>query len=455
MPTTDESGLRRTSVYWVPEVEAADGTPETPAEPEFKLWSRSINNESGESSAEYYESLGIGDYVPVDKHHSVESHERTINYDMYRFPVDASGNANSPLYYAAKRDIDNQLPATLSHLKVVERDSIVKNSTVHYEYFTELGNSHPSGTDPGATAGKASRQEIYGRGGRPDEVVPNANPSDAALVTIEATMLFGKVRSYQIDQPNSEYINIRSTASEDTNVTVEIAPVGGTIEQLSTDGTDGQSSVGSSSTYDSLRVRVPDEHVGTIEIYGDDGSGTDAAGNPEELLAYIPGTNTYDGIDYDTGVPLTGANGSFEQPSALPADGVSAVTTAGEWDGHDAAQKILGTEISIANNAEAMEPAGTFEADIQVGTQETELTCNVYGETESTDKFGDHITGREGELRIPTSKGDFVFPRAYVSSPGEPEQEAGTAVMEVEVGFRILTPTDGSDPVEFVHASNR
>ncbi len=44
------------------------------------------------------------------------------------------------------------------------------------------------------------------------------------------------------------------------------------------------------------------------------------------------------------------------------------------------------------------------------------MTTNVYGETESTDKFGDHIEGREGELRVPAAKGDIVFPRAYVSA---------------------------------------
>lgn len=454
MPTTDESGLRRTSVYWVPEVEAADGTPQTPADPAWKLWSKSVSNEAGTSSAEYYESLGIGDYVPVDKSHSVESHERTITYDMFRFPVDASGNPQSPLAYCAKRDVDNQLLATLSHLKVVERDSIVANSTVHYKYFTELGNSHPTGTDPGATAGKASRQEVYGRGGRPDEVVPNANPSDAALVTIEATLLFGKVRQYQFDQPASaQYIHVKSTDSADTNVTVEIEETDGSnSETLTTDGTNGTTTVATTSTFSSVRVSVPDEHAGTIEVYDDDESGT-AEGNPDQLLTYIRGTTTYEDIDYDTGVPLLGA-GSYETTSALPADGVSAVKTAGEWDGHPAAQKILGTEISIANNAEAMEPTGTFEADIQVNTQEVELTSNVYGETESTDKFGDHISGREGELRLPTSKGDIVFPRAYVSNPGEPEQEAGTAVMEVEVVFRILVPTDGSDPIQFINAAN-
>lgn len=450
MPTTDESGLRRTSTYWVPEVETADGTPETPPDPAWKLWSKSVNNEGGESGTEHYESLGIGDAVAVDKTHGTENHERTVAYDMFRFPVDAAGNGQSPLYYGAVRNIDNQFAATLSHLKVVQRASTVANSTQHHRYFNEMGNTHP-GTNPGAPQGVASRQEVYGRGGRIDEIVPNANPSDAALITVEATVMFEKLRMYQIDQPQNEYIHIRSTDPADTNVTVLIETVNGTGETLSTGGTDGSLSVGSASTYDSLRVWVPDEHAGTIEVYGDDGSGTSAPGAPAELLTYIRGTNTFNGIDYDRGVPMLGA-GSYEDPNALPAEGASALKSAGVWDGSSAAQKILGTEISISNNTEVSEPAGTFAPDIQPGTMEVELTSNVYGETESTDKFGDHIEGREGELRIPTTLGDIIFPRAYVSSGGEPEQEAGTSILEVEVVFRVLRPTDGSDPIQFVHA---
>lgn len=449
MPTTDESGLRRTSAYWTQETETADGTPETPADPTWKLWSKSVNNEGGESGTEHYESLGIGDAVAVDKTHATESHERTIAYDMFRFPVDASGNPQSPLYYGSVRNIDNQFAATLSHLKVVERASTVETSTQHYRYFEEMGNTHP-GTDPGAPSGRASRQEIYGRGGRIDEIVPNANPSDAALITVEATVLFEKLRMYQIEQPETEYIHVRSTDASDTEVPVQIEDVDGVGEEVLTDAADGTLTTASTSEYDSLRVWVPDSHAGTIEVYGDDGSGTDAPGEPAQLLTYIRGENTYEGIDYDRGAPMVG-EGSFETENALPEEGASALKSAGVWDGSPAAQKILGTEISISNNTETSEPAGTFSPDIQPGTMEVELTSNVYGETESTDKFADHIEGREGELVIPTTLGDIVFPRAYVSSGGEPEQEAGTSILEVEVVFRILQPTDGSDPIQYVH----
>lgn len=447
MSATDESGLRRTETYWVTEVTDANGNPETPADPAFNLWSKTISNEGGESSAEHEESLGLGDAVATDKYHSVESHERTITYELCRFPEDGSGNAQDPFYYASKRDIDNKIESTLSHLKIVKRASILENNTVHHKYINEMGNTHPN-TDTGVSGGRSSRTEVYGRGGVPGEPELTANPSDNATIEVEFGIQFAEVRSYQIDQPNSEYIHVRSTSSDDTELPVELETVdGSTSESLTLDSSDATTAVATSSTMDSLRVSVPEEHTGTIEVYADDGSGTDAPGAPGQLLTFIRGSETYDDVTSDHGLPLLGS-GSFEQASAL-SDPISAVKSAGRWDGHAAAQQIMGSTVAMANNVEAQEPAGTFAADIKEGQLEPTAECTVYGETESTDYFGDHIEGREGELRIPTTRGDIVFPRAYVSEGGSTEQEAGSAVMQVDVTFRALQPTDGSDAVMF------
>lgn len=449
MPTTDESGLRRTATYWIAESETTDGTPVTPTDPDFRLWSRTVRSESGESSAEYEESLGLGDSVATDAHHNVESHERTITYELCRFPVDSGGNVQDPFAYGGLRDIDNQLETTLSHLKVVEQASIVPANTVHYRYFDELGNVHPA-TNPGASS-LSSRTETYGRGGMPDEPELTANPGDSAVITVEMSMMFAEVRQYQIDQPNAEYIHVRSTNSGDTGATVALETVDGTQSAtLTLDSTDATIAVATAATFDSLRVHVPDEVAGTIEVYGDDGSGTGAAGNPAQLLTYLRGTDTYNGVDSDTGVPLVGA-GSFEAESALP-EAISASASAGSWDGSPAAQQIMGSTITLSNNLEDLSPAGSYAADIKPGQLEPECESTVYGETESAEFFADHLTGREGELRIPTTRGDIVFPRAYVSEGGSTEQEAGAAVMQVEVVFRGLQPVDGSAPVEFVAA---
>lgn len=457
MPTTDESGLRRTANYWVPETETSAGEPQPPDNPNFRLWSRTVQNESGESSGEYEESLGLGDSVATDKHHTVESHERTIMYEMCRFPEDAAGNPQDPAAYAARRDIDNQVINTLSHLKVVQRASLVPDNTIHHKYFNELDggtNVHP-GVNPGP-ASRRSRTETYCRGGLPDEPEITANPGDSAVITNEMGMMFAEVREYQIDQPaeGGDWIHVRSTDGGDTSVAVELESADGvSSETVTTNATDATTAVATTGQFDTVRVSVPGEFNGTIELYDDDGSGvtstTNAPGAPAQLLTYIRGANTYDNVTNDHGVPLIGT-GSFETANSLP-KAISAVKSAGRWDGSPAAQQIMGSTITLSNNPEDLAPAGTFAADIKAGQLEVETESTVYGETEGVDYFKDHIEGREGELRIPTTRGDFIMPRAYVAEGGETEQEAGEAVMQVDVVFRALAPADGSDPLQFAH----
>lgn len=449
MPTKDESGQRRTSVYWIEETTASDGTPQAPTDPTLNLWSKTVQVEGGESSGEYEESIGLGQVVAGDKHHQVESHERTVTYELYRFPEDNSGNVQDPFAFAAKRDIDNQLLSTISLLKVVERDSVVPDNSVHARYFSDLGNTHP-GTDPGAES-RASRLELYGRGGRPGDVEMSASPGDSAVITVEYPMQFNKVRKYQFDQPDSSnnWIHVRSDDSTDTDVTVTIEETDGSNqEQVTLDSSDAQNAVATSNEFSSVRVHVDDTHSGTIEVYDDDGSVGTSPGAPGILLGYIRGSSDYEGVADDSGVPIIGSNGTIETESAFSGSGISAIKSGGTWDGSAAAQQIMGSTITCANNLEQFQPAGTFAADIKPGQLEAEAECTVYGETESVDKFDDHIYGREGEFVVPTPAGDIAFPRAYVAEGGSTEQEAGTAVMQVEVLFRALEP-DSGDPVEF------
>lgn len=450
MPTTDQAGIRRTATYWVEEVQSAGGDPQTPTDPAFKLWSKSVQSAGTESSSEYEESLGLGNDVAHTKNRGVESHDISVSYELNRFPEDSAGNVQDPFGYAALRNADNRLQETLTYLQVIERGSLALENTVHYRYFTDFGNTHP-GTDPGATAGRASRTEIYGRGGRPDDPELSANPGDSAVIEVDMSLMMGKVRKYQIDQPDSgKYIHVRSTASGDTDVPVDIETTdGATSETITTDSTDGTTAVPSANTYDSLRVHVDGAFDGTIEIYQDDGSGTstDPEGAPGELLTYIRGANSYDGIEADRGVPMVGA-GSFESEGSL-GDALSALKTAGSFDGSDAAQQIMGSTVSVSNNLEDLTPAGTLTRDIHAGQREIESNSTVYGEAEGVRSFQDHIEGREGELRLPTTGGDIVMPRVYVSEGGDTEREEGSAVMQVDVTFRALRPTDGSDPLQF------
>lgn len=449
MPTNNEAGVRRTSTYWVEETVDANADPQTPANPAWKLWSKTLLSSELEPSGEYSESLGVGDTVSTDKHRGPESHELTVNYELCNFPEDTAGNVTDPFGYGARRNLDNQLEATISYLQVVERESLLAENTNHYHYFTNLGNVHP-GTDPGAVA-RASRTEVYARGCRPDEPAMSLDPGDSAVITVEYPMVASKSRNYQIDQPDAgKYIHLRSTDSTDTGVAVELETVDATTsEVVNLDGADATTAVASVNTYGSLRVNVPDDYAGTIEVYQDDGSGTSTTpeGAPGVLLQFLRGKTTYDAVEPDEGVPMLGT-GSYQAESALP-EAISASGTAGTFAGSNVAQKVMGTTITVSNELEDTVVADSIAREINAGGQEVTAESTVFGEVESTRQFANHIEGTEGELRIPTESGDIVMPRAYVSEGGSTEREAGNAVMQVDVAFKALAPTDGSAPLQF------
>lgn len=451
---TDDSGLRRTGVYWLPETVDANGDPKTPSGGKWKLWSRTVTSEEKESGAEYAESLGLGSSVGQRAHRSVESHEHTVSYELCRFPVDSSGNPQDPMYYGFRRNLDNEFEATLGYLEVTKREQIRAEATEHDYYFNELdGNTHPSGSLPSASA-KSSRTEIYGRGGNPDEPEMTASPSDSPVISLEYAMQFGKMRSYRFDQPDATYLHVRSTDSTDTGVPITIETVdGATQKQLTLDGSDATKVVATSSTFKSMRVHVGAEHAGTIEVYEDDGSGTDTAGSPAQLLAYINGSSTYDEIESDRGVPMIGSSGSFEKESALPEE-ISALTIGARFHGARYARKITDIALTCANNLEDDAPTGTLARDLHETNRQIDSECTVHGVNAASRKFTEHLAETHGTFELPTSRGIFTLPNAYIMEGGSFEKEEGQGVVGVETTVRALEPKDGGEPIQFTHKSN-
>lgn len=449
MPSNVEAGTRRVETYWVGENVNSQALPFTPQDPDFNLYSNVVTSTEAEGSAEWDERTGTGNYVPVVKNRQQGSHEISVSYDLARFPVDGSGNTVDPIADAARRDVDHRVNATHTFLEVEEKNAILAENTVHHRYFDEDGNSHP-GTDPGATA-LDTRIEAYGRGCVPEEATMTIDPSDSSVVTVELSYVAHKFRRYQIDQPDSEYIHVRSTDSSDTSATVDIETAdGGTSESLTLDGTDATTSVSSSSTYDSLRVSMPSDISGTLEVYGDDGSGGGSAGAPNQLLAVIHGKSDYDNIEGDTGVPLVGS-GSFEDDSAF-GDGIPALGSNLNFSSNPAAEKVSSTTITVSNEISENATDSGLVQDIRASTQEITAESTVFGETESPEKYADHLLGNEAAVKFTVEGGDIELPRAYVRDGGSTEREEGSAVMQVEVTWSALMPTDGSDPLKFTSA---
>lgn len=446
MPSNVESSVRRTDTYFARETLDSNANPQTPTDPTFNLYSTVVNSEEIEPSAEFDNRLGLGNYLPVEKKRQQETHELTVAYDLQRFPVDASGNPQDAFADVVLRDIDNRIENTHTFLEVSKKETILPESTWHYRYFSdeELGNTHPSGTDPGATS-KPTRTEHYGRGCIAEEATMELAPEDASVISSELQYVAHKFRRYQIDQPAAtETIAVKSTNSADTGATVDIETTdGATSESLTLDSSDATVLVTSSNTYGSLRVSLPTDISGDLEVYTYDSTNAVA----KQLLTVIRGADARDGIEGDRGVPLVGA-GTFKDDSSL-GDGIPALGSNLSWDGHPAAENVSSTTITGENEVETNATDSGLVPDIHTGSTTISLESTVFGETESPQMFDDYLYGREGVLSFAIEGGSVDIPRAYISDGGTTEKEAGSAVMQVEVTWNTLMPDDGSNPLQF------
>lgn len=457
MPTNSESGIRRQNTYWVPETEDGEGEPQTPADPAFKLLSDTVPTVSLEPTPNWDERQGTGNYMAQSKERQQEDHEGSFTYDLGRVPIDTTGNPQDPWGYAAVRDADNNLHASLSFLDVVENNVIAANTVHDYYYNTKPGTpAHPSGATPAASA-METRIESYGRGGLMSEAGLISNPSDSGAISVEASVTFHEIRRYIMDQPSpttNSYLHLRAIkedgtgASADAGKDVKIENADGTqSETVTLDGTDASTVVATAATFDTMRVHVPDSLEGRLEIFEDDGSGTDTApvGAAGQLLTYIPGAEDRDDVDGDNGVPMLGA-GSFGTGSGL--DTISSLGGNLRWLSSPAAAEVGGTTVTASNDIAANDTDKGLFKSYNVGDGELTVESTVWGENASGRKFGETFEGEEGkiELYLGTTH-NLVVARGYCEDGGTTEREEGNAVMQSDVTFRALLPADGSDPI--------
>ncbi|WP_394743303.1 hypothetical protein [Natronococcus roseus] len=441
MPTNDESGMRRTGVYWAREETDDFGNPVTPDDPDFFRYSTVVEGLSMAPDANFEERSGLGNAAGVDKNRMQEVHELSITYDVERFFVNSDGDVRDAFADAAQRTIDNNLASTHSYLEVEKKETIVPTSTWHSYYFEALENDAPDGVDPEDPSSRATRIVGYGRGCYPEEATLTIDPEESAVLQVELEYRARKSRRYQFDQPDGEYIHVRSTDSDDEGP-VDLETVDGDQnEQL---GIDGEEFTTSSSEFDSLRVHLPEDLDGDLEVYAGDSDG------PEELLTVIRGAESYDGIEGDRGVPLLG-DGELGPEEDDLGEGLTSLGTGATYMGHPVGQHMDSTTITVTNE---IEENGTDEGlAMALNPSELEIvaTPTVFGETESPEKVDQHMIGEEGALRWSVGGGDVEIPRAYCQNPGETEKEEGEAVMQLETEYKALQPDEG-DLLQFTPA---
>lgn len=400
-----ESGLRQHRIEYVRETTAG----ETPADPEWSLFSDVVRTiePSVDAGAESQYSLGDPDSVGVFV--GTEIDELTVAYDMQQkdsngnILFDGSGNAIDAATDGLTRDSDNRVRNT--HTIVLRQDH---------------ADLKAANTINGTNA-YDSRRYLVVKGAFVDEVTLAGDPSDAQPVSVELTYQCEKIRSYQIDQPDSAgVLHAVSTSTDDSTQTVTVEGVDDTgtdtTEDISLDGTTAV--VGTTSFAEIDAVELDGQTDGNVQVYLDDG------GSQGDQVAEIKGSEAYDHGESDLGIPVTGSGAhasAIDQPFETYHDDVVQ-----RPDGTELADGFETTEFSVVNNIDALEQGSTPRPAISAGIREVNLEVTVFGETAHHDFLVEQFTTTTQNVRWTLNSSG-----AYIQADSADPREVGASI-EVE-----------------------
>ena len=333
---------------------------------------------------------GIGDADPQRMTKGPEEHELSITYALQQFPVDPDGDPLDASGDGLKRDADNTLPNTHT---IVDREE--KEGTRIY---------------------------LVALGGLIDEVTLSGDTESNEPITAEVTYQCQKIRSYQVDQPDSSTtLDIVSTDDNDTmDITIENDDAS-TSETLSLTGTTTVTTTESFGEIDA--VWLASEPAGDITI--SDGSGTD--------FMTIYGSNSYDNVEGDRGIPPLG---SGSHASALDTAYEYFLDDTIEWpQGEDLAAALNSLELSVSNNVDSTSRVGQLGPVLSVGNRETQVTATLFSPTASHDAIMQALRKAQNNLIWTLSDGELQVNNAAITDPGARSIERGQAIMTLDNTF--------------------
>ena len=382
MPTSYESAYRPGRLEYVNE--STTGTYET--DPAWALFSDNVRSFEATIDPQVEGQRGLGDPDVQAAFAGTNADEITVSYDLQQKDangntlVDGSGNPNDAIADAFERDTDNRLQNTHQIVRRKDQSDLSASETVS-----------------GDTS-RDTRQYVVGTGCFPNEGTLTGDPSDGQPILAEITYLAESVRTHQIDQPTDSESPIEfwinSTSTEDTDVEVTGEDEGADFsEALVTNGTTLEGPT--SATFPDFDAFAANKTpVGNIQVYVDDGTGTDAG----DQIATIYGDDSHDTGEGDLGVPLLGSGShasAIGQSYELYHDDAIDRPT-----GTAIAQGFETTEFSVSNNVAQDAQGGSARPALSAGDRELEASVTVFGETERHDHTVDLITTDATNLRF-------------------------------------------------------
>lgn len=400
-----EAGLRNHRPEFIRE--ASFGDPGV--DPSIVKYSHTVTNFTWSSDSTNEPQRGLGNADPQGFLKGPESHEVTVGYDLIKW-FTSTGDA---AYDGMQRDSDQLLPSSHTVLDREDKGTVNADQTVN-----------------GSTS-LATRIYTVGRGGLIDEVTVTGDPSDSQPITVELSYLVQKVRSYQIDQPDSSTLLVVSSSnSNDTSQSVTIEDEGAATSATVT--LNGSSLVSTSQNFDNVDALSLDaETEGDVTLAVNTGSETSPTAG--DSLSVISGTTTYNGVEGDLGVPAMGA-GSREDVSSQSTkqfigDTITRSGTAFPYE-------ITSSTLTVSNNVEETERSSGYGMALHPGNRETTMECSMFGEAMTHDMLMQELQNEASDITWVMDGGTITLPSAILDEPGERAAEEGQAVMTTDNSFQ-------------------
>lgn len=396
-----EGSKRNHRIEFIPETTL--GT--TPANPAWELFSDSVLAMDIDPNPNLFERRNVGSPDVQEFRTGPEDLTFTVRYHLQRWLV-SGGNAQDAAGYGMLRNGDNDLP---NGHTVVDRE----------DHAT-------GGVDSGGI-----RIFRVAKGALVNTVGLTLDPDTGEHIVVELGYICEKLRYYQVDQPNAAtLLAVRSTDAADTtqSVTVEDQDAG-TAETLSLNGTTLVSTSGTFADIDAIALDA--EMVGDLEVLINTGSVTaPAAGS---VLATIRGSDAYQGIEGDLGIP---ALGSGSHAAAL---GTAFEQFLGDLlerpGGTTLAANIRTAAITVENNIDPRPRHDSKRRRLIVGDRSAVATATVFGQTEGPTRLDELLRAAENSLVWTATGGTVTLTNAAPRSTSGLGFDVGDVAVEPAVEF--------------------
>lgn len=404
--TKTEGGLRDHRLEF--DYESTEGSLETNGT--FEPFSNEITGVTWTPDGQIDARRGLGNVDPYGHDRGPETHELTNTFRL-QGTIEATFYTNSvatkhnhPVWDAMARDADGLMYNTYT---IVEREKF----------------------NSGGVNDTGYRVYTVAQGGKPNSVPIPGDPGDGQPAEVEIPYQCEKVRSYRIDQPQSDYDSSIAVTGPGSVGTVVIQDDAGATESITGVGGGTTKATYAGSYIDAVYLTNEASQQVNIQGYGTFGGGT--AGSVGATLMTIKGSEDYDDLEGDRGVP-------FGSHFSGPQHGTAFQHLVGDtinWAGDDLAFGISSVELSVDNNTETTPRQGLKRQRVFAGERTIQQTATVYGKDESHDKIMAHLQNKTGTIEWNMTSNVITVNGASLIDSPDRSFESGQAFMELDNTF--------------------